>query len=50
MNEKQKLLDEAFRLLSAIPVRGDQVEVMAAARAKLRTVYNLCKEEVEQGG
>lgn len=50
MNDKQKLLDEAFRLLSAIPVRGDQVEVMAAARAKLREVYSLCGEEAKKNG
>lgn len=50
MNEKQKLLDEAFRLLSGIPVRGDQVDIMAAARGKLRTLYQLLGEEAKNDG
>ena len=29
MNELQKELDEVFRLISAIPVSGESVEVMA---------------------
>ena len=39
MKETMKKLDEAFKLLSAIPVSGDAVDVMAAARNKLRQVY-----------
>lgn len=49
-NGKQKLLSEAFRLLGAIPVRGDQVDVMAAVRGKLRAVYKMCGEEVPEDG
>lgn len=32
-------LDIAFRLISTIPVTGDNVEVMAAAKSKLRRVW-----------
>ena len=39
MNETMKKLDEAFQLLSTISVAGDAVDVMAAARNKLRQVY-----------
>ena len=39
MNEVKKQIDEAFKLISCIPVSGENVEIMAAAKAKLRTVY-----------
>ena len=39
MREVLKELEEAFRLISEIPVSGDSVDVMAAARAKLRRAY-----------
>lgn len=39
MTDILKKLDEAFRLLSTIPVSHDNVEVMATAKAKLRAVY-----------
>lgn len=39
MNQLQKILDKAFNTLSAIPVCGDQVELMAHARELLRTAY-----------
>lgn len=54
MNETMKKLDEAFQLLSTISVAGDAVDVMAAARSKLRKVYNdlaeLNKEKQEGEG
>lgn len=46
MNETMKKLDEAFQLLSAISVSGDAVDVMAAARNKLRQVYAELKQQV----
>ena len=39
-NLNLKKLDEAFRLLSLIPVSGDNVDRMALARQGLRDVYN----------
>jgi hypothetical protein len=51
MNEAQKHLDEAFRLLSTISVKGDDVESMAAAKSKLRVAYSLIEEkETEKNG
>lgn len=44
MNEVKKQLEEAFQILSAIPVSGDHVEGMAAAKAKLRTAYLLVEK------
>lgn len=44
MNEIQKRLDKAFSLISAIPVSGDAVEIMAMAREHLRSAYNLAGE------
>lgn len=46
MNEVKKQIDEAFKLISTIPVSQDNVEVMAAAKAKLRAAYaELNKQE-----
>ena len=48
----KNLLDEAFKLISVIPVSGENVEIMATARAKLRAAYaELNKQEdTENGG
>lgn len=43
MNELQGLLEEIDRLLSAIPVSGDSVMLMAEARRKLKTAYCAAK-------
>jgi hypothetical protein len=51
-----KELDSAFRIISTIPVAGDHVEGMAAAKAKLRAAYLLVEQaerenkEAEQDG
>lgn len=50
MNEIQKQLDKAFTLISAIPVSGDAVEIMAMAREHLRSAYNLAGEEDRENG
>lgn len=39
-------INEAFRLISAIPVSGESVEIMAQAREYLRKAY---KEVTENG-
>lgn len=33
-------IKKAFDLISAIPVTGDNADIMCAARQELRTVYN----------
>lgn len=46
-----KELDVIFQLVSSIPVSGNDVDVMAAARNKLRKVYTQLKEqEMENDG
>ena len=52
MNEVKKQIDEAFKLISCIPVSGENVEIMASAKAKLRAAYaELSKQEgTENGG
>lgn len=51
MNELQKKLSEAFDLISAIPVKGDAVDVMAAAKNALRAAYNMSETpEVKEDG
>ena len=39
MMDVLKELDGVFKLISTIPVSGEDVDAMAAARAKLRRVY-----------
>lgn len=46
----KELIDEAFKLVSAIPVSGDHVEIMAAAKVKLREAYKQLEEEEKHGG
>lgn len=38
MNDMLKDLETAYQMISAIAISGDAVDVMAAARAKIRTV------------
>jgi hypothetical protein len=47
MTAKQNL-EKAFELLSKIPVAGQYVDIMAAARSELRTAYK--QIEVEKDG
>lgn len=50
MNDKAiKHFEEAFRLISNIPVAGDNVEIMAAAKNELRAAYRELKEEKSDG-
>lgn len=39
MNEVQKIINEAFEYMRAIPVTGDSVELMAAAKEAMRRAY-----------
>ena len=39
MTELQKEIDQAFKLVSAIQVSGDAVDVMAMVRGHLRAAY-----------
>ena len=56
MTEVKKQLEEVFQIISTIPVAGDHVEGMAAAKAKLRAAYLLVEQaerenkEAEQDG
>lgn len=45
MTDLQKELDQAFSLISAIPVSGEGVELMAAAREKLRKAFKMAEEK-----
>ena len=50
MEEIMRKIDDAFRLISSIAVKGNDVEIMALARQELRSVYNLMKEKEDNDG
>lgn len=45
MTELHEELKQAYAFLSAIPVSGDHVEIMAAAREHLRKAFRLAGPE-----
>lgn len=45
MNDIQKAIQEAHRLVSIIPVSGDAVDVMSAARINLKEAYRLAGDK-----
>ena len=49
MTELQQTLSAIFDLLSAIPVKGDSVEIMAAVREHLRNAYKTAGKESDNG-
>ena len=49
MTDLQKQIDQAFKFLSAIPVSGDGVELMAAVREHLRKAFKLAEEGGNNG-
>lgn len=49
MKELQEKLSKAYNLLSAIPVTGDNVEIMAAARELLREAHKMAGEAENNG-
>ncbi len=50
MNDLQKELDAVWNLLAGIPVRGDAVDIMAAARVGIRRAYKLAEPEEAAAG
>lgn len=48
--EAQKQLDTAYNLLSNIYVRGNDVELMAAAKQAIKKAYNLLNNKEEKDG
>ena len=48
MNEVQKAIEEAFKYMQSIPVTGDAVELMAAAKDTLRRAYKLAEKTKEK--
>lgn len=50
MNAKQRI-DKAYQLLSAIPVQGDDVDIMFAVRQELRAAFQeLTEKEAKTDG
>lgn len=53
MTENRKKINDAFKLISSLQVSGDNVDLIAAARTLLRSVYHdmerqegtVCQEE-----
>ena len=43
----KKLLENAYNLISTVPVTGDGVERMAVARQNLREAFKLMEEETD---
>lgn len=50
MNQVQKELEAAWKLLVNIQVAGDAVEWMAAAKASLRRAYQMAAEPTQEKG
>ena len=50
MSELQKELEAVWKLLAAIPVQGDAVDVLAAARGGIRRAYKLAEPEEAAAG
>lgn len=45
MNEVQKEINNAYKMLSAAVVSGDQVDIIAAVKMSLRRAFDLAKDE-----
>lgn len=45
MNDIQKKINEVHRMISIIPVSGDAVDVMSAARIKLKEAYEMAGDK-----
>lgn len=55
MEEVRKEIQDAWRLLSTLPVSGDAVDVLAACRMALRRAYAAaqnaeCRKEEQESG
>lgn len=44
MDEIMKAMDECYKLISSIAVKEGDVEIMAAAKVKLRAAYKAAEE------
>lgn len=49
MTDVQEELERAMRILSAIPVSGNGVDFMAAAKQCLRRAIELCESAPQKG-
>ena len=48
MHELMEEIDTVYKMISTVPVTGDNIDTMAAARSKLRKIYaGLTKIELE---
>lgn len=48
MHELMEEIDTVYKMISTVPVTGDNIDTMAAARSKLRKIYaGLTKIEVD---
>ena len=48
MSEILENIDSVYKMISTVPVAGDNVDTIAAARSKLRKIYaGLTKIEIE---
>lgn len=45
MNEIQKEINNAYKMLSSLLVSGDQVDVVAAVKLSLRRAFQMAKDE-----
>lgn len=50
MEQVKKSLEQAYTILSTIPVSGDNVDKMTAVRAELRRAFSLLKEQEVKNG
>ena len=48
MKEIKQHLEEAFQLVSSIPVKGDAVDVIAVVRSDIKAAYRLAEEKEAQ--
>lgn len=48
MTKTMQELDAAFRLLSTISVRGDDVESMAVAKSKIKMVFLELEKQISE--
>ena len=48
MNEIQKEINNAYKMLSSLLVSGDQVDVVAAVKLSLRRAFQMAKDEAQK--
>lgn len=48
MEQIRKVLNDAFIMFSSIPVSGENVEIMAAAKEKLRHINKIVADEIQE--